>query len=652
MDELLAYSLGEQLVITPCSLVAAALLSGIALYERRRGTAAELIGVSHQTVMGRGHWWRVVAGGLSHLEAMHLLVVVTGLWHCRVVEFRHGHVFYVTASGILLVASAALSLGARHMGLYSEARLLRLGFFPGRPSANHLAPPYVTCTVGYSGVVFGLLAVSNIDGDLPMLITVLWLLGFNFLAPQADSMGHSAAVLFAACVISPGFLGDFLPSEVKAGGSPSGGGGWRLYYWPCIFFAAATAVFVATRRVTYAETVQQAGPRAAALMAWPGELGCLFAHLLQYVDPQLFIFPIPQASGRPAAVSVAAAESERGAEGAAEEASGDGDLAAVLEGVAVDCASLLLPVVRLDRDLAAALGLDAAARVGSGGSGGQSRRVDTPSADVESGISAVPIEGVDSTSDDSGRDGGGSGGSGGSEGSEGSDNSDVSRVSTAVFVIDDGTLPPGALPLPHPVWRWLTALVRPVVLGNGGGGVARASPVAAFRRRATLASHWLSQHLNTATPYHSQRSRVGGTGTPPNNSSDGSDGSRGGGGGGGGGGGSNNSTSSSTHRRNMTGNGTLASGWLMPEEHSGASRDRGSRGGAEEHAAEEVALQEALRRSLLVGGSPDLNGNEATKANTTAAAAASSSSSSVSVQQQGVAPAGTTVDLGELAALL
>ena len=67
----------------------------------------------------------------------------------------------------------------------------------------------MTCTVGYSGVVFGLLAVSNIDGDLPMLITVLWLLGFNFLAPQADSMGHSAAVLFAACVISPGF-GDFL----------------------------------------------------------------------------------------------------------------------------------------------------------------------------------------------------------------------------------------------------------------------------------------------------------------------------------------------------------------------------------------------------------------------------------------------------------
>ena len=71
-------------------------------------------------------------------------------------------------------------------------------------------------------------------------------------------------------------------------------------------------------------------------------------------------------------------------------------------------------------------------------------------------------------------------------------------IAASGFVIDDGTLPPGALPLPHPVWRWLTALVRPVVLGNGGGGVARASPVAAFRRRATLASHWLSQSDHAA----------------------------------------------------------------------------------------------------------------------------------------------------------
>ena len=346
------------------------------------------------------------------------------------------------------------------------------------------------------------------------------------------------------------------------------------YYWPSVLFSGIIILFIASRRATIAETLRQVGPRGAELQEWPGERGCFFEHVLQHVDAQLFVFPHPNAienlrnTLQSSTMLDAADSDEREAAAAPEEASSELPEALMYSNL-VDRTSMLLPILRVDAAVATALGLNSRHRGPPPSSPLTSLSVPP---DVASG--GNELVDVDVANSDAAANAAEEGTVGGRNRNSRvhSRSFDDTDDAESFFVLDDGTLPPAVRPLPHPVCRWLNALVRPVTNGAflrfsfGVGSLSRAL----FRRtRFEMSGRTASDMPLDRAPLRQDNATIG-SGDSGNNVGGGTGGF------------------GVVRRGNV--DGALSGGWLPPVD-SSLSQRLATR--------EESALAEAIGRSLL-----------------------------------------------------
>ena len=311
-------------------------------------------------------------------------------------------------------------------------------------------------------------------------------------------------------------------------------------------------------------------------MAWRARL--LFQHVLQHVDAQLFVFPHPNAIENPRStlensrnrngtILDAADSDERESAAATEEGSSELPEALMYSNL-VDRTSMLLPIVRVDAAVAAALGLNSRHRWPLPSSPLTSLTVPPDVASGGNELVDADVAHSDAAANEAEEGVGGRSHNSGVHGRSFDDTDDAESF----FVLDDGTLPPALRPLPHPVCRWLNALIRPVTNGAflgfsfGVGILSRAL----FRRTrferpgrttSNIPLHRASPHQNNATS---------GSGDSGNNFGSGTGGF------------------GVARRGNV--DGALSGGWLPPVDSLLSQRLV---------TQEESALAEAIGRSLL-----------------------------------------------------
>ncbi|XP_024402289.1 RHOMBOID-like protein 13 [Physcomitrium patens] len=179
----------------PASTCVIAICSATWLYIQQRNVGYSDVGLSYESVISQGQYWRFITSAFSHISFLHLVFNMSALWSLGVVEsfndYNLGTAYYIQYTTILVLLSGLMVLGMYHV-LITRAKLE----YYRRVTA-----------VGYSCVVFGwmtILAVRqpslklNLFGLLSLPISLApfeSLIFTSIIVPQASFLGHLAGIL-------------------------------------------------------------------------------------------------------------------------------------------------------------------------------------------------------------------------------------------------------------------------------------------------------------------------------------------------------------------------------------------------------------------------------------------------------------------------
>jgi hypothetical protein len=96
-----------EVVQTPLTTSVVCICCAVWFWLWNRRVDAEAVGVSFRKVVHDREYWRVVTATFAHLDIMHLVFNVWGLWSCRHVELLHGSLYYLQNTIVLMVRSCA-----------------------------------------------------------------------------------------------------------------------------------------------------------------------------------------------------------------------------------------------------------------------------------------------------------------------------------------------------------------------------------------------------------------------------------------------------------------------------------------------------------------------------------------------------------------
>lgn len=164
----------------------------------------EDLGMSYESIVVHGEYWRLIVSQLSHIEVLHLVFNMTALWSMGFVERQAGMgvLYYMRVTLILLLFSGVVCLGF----YYFIIRVLK-------------REQYTRVTaVGYSCVVFGWMAnlavaqgVSGKYSFLGMGSIPMWVAPFgslvltSIIVPRASFIGHLSGMI-VGYVVGLGFF--------------------------------------------------------------------------------------------------------------------------------------------------------------------------------------------------------------------------------------------------------------------------------------------------------------------------------------------------------------------------------------------------------------------------------------------------------------
>ncbi|EFJ24101.1 hypothetical protein SELMODRAFT_101862 [Selaginella moellendorffii] len=179
----------------PASSCLIALCSAVWLYIQHRSIGYAEVGMSYETVVLQGQYWRILTSSFSHISFLHLVFNMSALWSLGMVEglkgIGLGVTFYVHYTLLLVLLSAALVLGIYHLLIHR----FNLELYK-RVSA-----------VGYSCVVFGWMTIlASKQPSSKLELFGLLSLPINFapfeslvftsiIVPKASFLGHLAGII-------------------------------------------------------------------------------------------------------------------------------------------------------------------------------------------------------------------------------------------------------------------------------------------------------------------------------------------------------------------------------------------------------------------------------------------------------------------------
>ena len=168
------------------ALVAVNSLIFLRMWNARAGYAH--VSISYRSVVLERQWYRVVSSAFCHLNFMHLLMNMYGLWSFGALEEAFGSLWYLETTCLLLAACTACWLGGLHL-------LVARG---GRAALAD------SSAVGYSGVLFGWMTLSMLrapsmtlalPGGAALPVAVMpfaYLVLTKIVVPQSSFSGHLA----------------------------------------------------------------------------------------------------------------------------------------------------------------------------------------------------------------------------------------------------------------------------------------------------------------------------------------------------------------------------------------------------------------------------------------------------------------------------
>lgn len=138
----------------PCTLAHILFMTALFLYQWNYDLAYDKIGIHYERVLVHQEWWRLIISAYSHLNIFHILFNMYSLWSFGFLEAYYGSLTYLKFSFILLIGSELLMLLAMYL----------LITFARREEQRN------TYTIGYSGVVFGWMAIGAVVAPAPTVI--------------------------------------------------------------------------------------------------------------------------------------------------------------------------------------------------------------------------------------------------------------------------------------------------------------------------------------------------------------------------------------------------------------------------------------------------------------------------------------------------
>lgn len=159
------------------------------MWNKRMGY--DQVAISYRHVMEERHWYRIVTAAMTHLDIMHLVFNMAGLWSVGLVESWLGHMWYVETTVLLLFLSEGIWLGLMHVLIY---RFGKTGYMD-------------SSAVGYSGVLFGWMTLIqmvdfsysiSLPGGISLPIVLMpfvYLVVTKMLIPRSSLLGHLAGIL-------------------------------------------------------------------------------------------------------------------------------------------------------------------------------------------------------------------------------------------------------------------------------------------------------------------------------------------------------------------------------------------------------------------------------------------------------------------------
>ncbi|XP_062207750.1 RHOMBOID-like protein 13 [Phragmites australis] len=191
MGKPLVYEILEK----PASSSVIGICSLIWFFIQKRSIGYADVGLSYETVVEGGQYWRIITSAFSHISVVHLVFNMSALWSLGVVE-QLGHIglgveYYLHYTLVLVVLSGLLVLGFYHMMI----QRFKVEYFR-RATA-----------VGYSCVVFGWMTILaakqpssklNIFGVLSLPISFApfeSLIFTSIMVPQASFIGHFSGII-------------------------------------------------------------------------------------------------------------------------------------------------------------------------------------------------------------------------------------------------------------------------------------------------------------------------------------------------------------------------------------------------------------------------------------------------------------------------
>lgn len=174
------------LVITFCTL--------FWIYISHKRLGYEQLGMSYNSVVLDGEYWRLLVSQISHVELLHLVFNMSSLWSLGFVErdSSMGTAYYIKVTLLLLLFSELVCLGIYFFAI----KVLRREYY------NRVV------AVGYSCVVFGWMSNLSVAPGAAAKYSILgmaqipmWTAPFgslvitSILVPRASFLGHLSGIL-------------------------------------------------------------------------------------------------------------------------------------------------------------------------------------------------------------------------------------------------------------------------------------------------------------------------------------------------------------------------------------------------------------------------------------------------------------------------
>ena len=158
-------------------------------------------GICYSPVVDSGQIYRVVTSEFTHGSIMHILfnssaIVAFG----QQIESIYGTLFFAILNIWLMLISQALSLLSHHAMI----------FWMPVSVGGHDQKWMISCSVGYSNILFGVLMIGSLQGSkyinmygcqfpkalLPLLLLII----SRIMVPNSDILGHSTGILAALII--------------------------------------------------------------------------------------------------------------------------------------------------------------------------------------------------------------------------------------------------------------------------------------------------------------------------------------------------------------------------------------------------------------------------------------------------------------------